>query len=484
MPTPSQFDIKSSIGQAIDEAKAVMREKMADLFTPLTDAWENMKKGPLSEIGPAFAKMWAQVQETWDSFWSGFSTGWDNMSGVFETFLMEVKPALAEAWRALGDLWNTVADALGLANIEWSGFAARLGEWIGSNAAQFIMDFLDATVKGIEDFFKALGTLQGWIESVRTSIEGWQTAIDTMKQSLEFYKDKADEAGISSGIIGMAFEVWKERVEGLKTVLSTFALPDWLRPGSPTIFEIALRGIVDAFNEVTKAATQFSVFQELRATLEELVTVFIPLFVSEIVRYFIVLRDETIRLMRELTETVIQLFRRMRDLVVRAVREMIARVLAALEEFYEILKEDTLVKIAEIFEEMAGRIAEAIAKINEEIDRLNCALDDLIDKANKARDALEGAGLIGKSPSKLELDLRGAVQAMRRLSAVEMPRLSASVARIGGPVPAYAPAAAGGMASTSVTVPIGPVYISGRTDIREFELRVEDAVRRAIGTRW
>jgi phage-related minor tail protein len=53
MPTAAQFDIGSRIGDAIDNAKQLLKRKAAELFKPLLDAWDTIQK-ELGKVGETF----------------------------------------------------------------------------------------------------------------------------------------------------------------------------------------------------------------------------------------------------------------------------------------------------------------------------------------------------------------------------------------------------------------------------------------------
>jgi hypothetical protein len=144
------------------------------------------------------------------------------------------------------------------------------------------------------------------------------------------------------------------------------------------------------------------------------------------------------------------------------------------EIFIPWVKETFIPDALEAIREVVDKITEAFEKAIEAIKKFLDKLADLIKKAKEAADAMNP--FTGGSPSPLELGLRGAAAAMRQLSAVEMPRLAATMY----PMPAYAPATAAGGSSTThnVTVPI-TANIYSAMDAEEFQIRVERAVVRA-----
>ena len=93
---------------------------------------------------------------------------------------------------------------------------------------------------------------------------------------------------------------------------------------------------------------------------------------------------------------------------------MVQLVLDALRELRD-ESEPILIEIAEIFEKMGDRIAEAIKKIEKEIKKLIKKLEDLKRAAEDAANAMRDAGIMGESPSLLELSFAGAAKELGRL---------------------------------------------------------------------
>lgn len=463
LPTPAEFDITSRISEAIDSAKAAMKEKMAGLFQPFTDAWERMKTGPLAEIGLAFSKLWIPAKAAWDDFWLGFSPGWENMKITLAEFYEEIKPKLDEAWLGIRDLWDEAK-------------TAALGLWVALGLVNPALD-LNAETWGILAGVMAEAGLDFLLFLITEQVNKLTAGINALNTALDWLKEKTLDA---VGSLNQTFEDLKAiSWDGFTQKM----IDAGLLGESEARLATGIRSVIETVGELAGVTEGFFAFQQMRADLEQLVTVTIPAFVLDTVRKFVELKDKTIQSAAELTTRIIQLFRQMAARVVGIMRGMTARVLAALAQLRD-GSEEILMQIAEIFELMAERMAEAVLQITSEIDKLHEALSDLIDKAEEAKNAMEDAGLIGASPSRLELGLRGAAQAMRQLATIEMPKLSAAMTRVGGPTMAHAPvAAAGGMAGASVTVPI-TANIYNDLDAEAFYIRVEQAVTRAVARRW
>lgn len=292
---------------------------------------------------------------------------------------------------------------------------------------------LERVAAFVTDVLAKFGEFRDQADVILTQIRDWVVEkITAIADSFNSIRDA----------VGGALEKLTEFLASLAGAI----LPDWLLPGSPTPFELGIRGIFGALGELATAAQGLFVFQKMREDLTALVGAggLIPLFVTQGIRWFVEFRTgverevqamanrvvqlanqlvttalqllrqlitTALQLLRQFADQVLTLFTQLKDQVIALIQETVQGVLDALialrDESAPILEE-----IAQIFEEIGERIKEPIEAIRGEIGKLNEALDDLIDKAKEAEGALKDAGLMAESPSRLQLGFEGATAAL------------------------------------------------------------------------
>jgi hypothetical protein len=171
------------------------------------------------------------------------TTVWDK----FNEFVTVVGPPLRDLWAALQNLWDTIVtlyndrlkpaidkltEALGLNNEGTRSLFTTLGEIVG-----FILGVaLDAIIIGIQIAIEALTIA---IQIVTTAIDSAIWFIDAFSVGLEAI------ASVIQSVIDAV--LWLAEALG---EIALAAIPEWLIPGSPTQFELGLRGIAAAINEM------------------------------------------------------------------------------------------------------------------------------------------------------------------------------------------------------------------------------------------
>jgi len=100
MPTPGDFDIGSPIADAISNAKDLLSERFGDLFSPITDAWENVQPD-LEELKEQWETFSIDVSEAWEKFTLG-------VSDAVKEHWPSIRDTIVDAWEAIGNIWGTV----------------------------------------------------------------------------------------------------------------------------------------------------------------------------------------------------------------------------------------------------------------------------------------------------------------------------------------------------------------------------------------
>jgi len=204
--------------------------------------------------------------QTLSDFWTNtlqpaIKTVWNWMSTVLIPFLKTLftwlSVTITSALQTLSNFWtNTLLPAI---TTVWNFFstnilpifedviaiAKKLGEIVLTALAGFWEKTLKPALETVwkyftENILPILKDVTTWIEEhigpkVKWLGEKFQALADTIK------------GGVKS-----ALDWLKEKLDAIKKFLDNFKLPDWLTPGSPTPFELGLRGIGDAMAELSR----------------------------------------------------------------------------------------------------------------------------------------------------------------------------------------------------------------------------------------
>ena len=160
--------------------------------------------------------------------------------------LMELLPTVAEIFGSLaGDLLSELVPALlqligaflpiiKLILPPLISLISTVVGWLVSKLVPVIQVVAEWLGKALPVAFKLLSNL--WTNTLRPALDGLWTFLLKVWDAFK----KIGEA------VGKVIQFFKDLVAGIKNI----KLPDWLTPGSPTPFEIGLRGIADALQDV------------------------------------------------------------------------------------------------------------------------------------------------------------------------------------------------------------------------------------------
>lgn len=155
--------------------------------------------------------------------------------------------SLPKAIEVFRQLSARLREELGPVMIQVRDAIARITDALGleEGGIQLVKIAIGALVVGLEVFIVAVKLVAGFIEGVSRALETARGIIDAAKQSWDRF------AGGIRGV-GNAINSLIRRFGDLirKAQEAARAIPKWLRPGSPTPFEIGLRGIGGAMKDV------------------------------------------------------------------------------------------------------------------------------------------------------------------------------------------------------------------------------------------
>jgi hypothetical protein len=185
----------------------------------------------------------------------------NNLLNVAETAGTALMPALTEAFQTITPYIAEFAQKFAdfVASDRFQEWVETAVSWLKNDLPQGIArasDFWNNELRPAidefwpilrDDLLPAMGDLAEFLGTVlppllKLTSEGWQIQIGAIK----LVKQWVDNQVTSFNNLRDAVKWVIEKIEAFKEKLGQLELPDWLVPGSPTPFELGLRGINDA----------------------------------------------------------------------------------------------------------------------------------------------------------------------------------------------------------------------------------------------
>jgi hypothetical protein len=174
MPDPAQFDISSRMSEAIDKAKALIKEKLAYIFQPFTDAWQRMKEGPIADFLLSMSKLGLQVLEAISPFTDfvrlALALVWMFITDKLIPKLTELgRDTLAFLKRVIGIQIRAWLKLLGGIQDLWTWVNEVFIPWIEEKfvkALELIKEVIDKIKEGFDKVIKAAEKLIEWLEKL------------------------------------------------------------------------------------------------------------------------------------------------------------------------------------------------------------------------------------------------------------------------------------------------------------------------------
>lgn len=254
---------KDELGEALLPALTILLEKvgaLASIWIPKLVAWFRDEFVPVLEekvvpwiadkLVPAINKLWYWIANNLPPAIAKLSKFWETVLkpsleaiwGFVETSLI---PILSDVWDWLGT--NLPPVIKGLSDL-WRNSLQPAIEAIWHFLSVDMLPIWEALAELFEARVgKQLTAMQGlWENVLKPALEDvWQFLEANVIPIFEGWV--ASMGGVSGIIQGIADAIGRlaERARNLQ-------LPDWLIPGSPTPFELGIRGIADAMGELNR----------------------------------------------------------------------------------------------------------------------------------------------------------------------------------------------------------------------------------------
>jgi len=247
----------SELTKGFEDAKADILEKFGGMFKPVTDAWENDIKPTLDTLGEKWTTFTGIVKKFYDEKvkpvvekikkflppglaekigeWAGIIL----VAGIAVKFLLVVLALLTSPIVLLGI-------AIGILIILWE----KYGEQVTITANQIIFLITYALDKAITTLKQMAFIIEFTV--VRAFTTAYNFVKDKLGVILTWLREKVlDPLSTSFSNVVEFIKGLVEKFSQLQKKFDVFKLPAWMKPGSPTPFELGIRGISSAIKELS-----------------------------------------------------------------------------------------------------------------------------------------------------------------------------------------------------------------------------------------
>lgn len=196
--------------------------------------------GAIVLLGTAWANNWLNIQGITAGVMAVLQPYFDQLALLFDRFTTYLLPLLQQAWQTLIQVWQAeVGPALAQLWASLQQLFTELGLGTGqTDLWQIALGALKLILVGV------LVVVQALTPIIRLAAEVMVFMIDQVKTSIDnFIAFKRGIEGVIE-IVGRLIE----KIRNMASELADLVIPDWLTPGSPTPFEMGLRGIASAID--------------------------------------------------------------------------------------------------------------------------------------------------------------------------------------------------------------------------------------------
>lgn len=224
----------------------LIQEKMTKALQILSDFWTNT-------LQPAIMKVWNWLSTVLLPFirdqlipWlrDNFTKGIQVLSDFWTNTLL---PAITKAWEYFNDhILPIIRDVIGIMD--------KLGAIAITALAGFWENILKPALEKVWKFFN--DNILPVLKDVRDFI------VEEIGPKIIWFKEHVIDPlakAVGEGLTN-ALDWVKQELGRLKDLIDNFKLPSWLKPGSPTPFELGLRGIAKAMDDLNRKSANVPVF--------------------------------------------------------------------------------------------------------------------------------------------------------------------------------------------------------------------------------
>lgn len=197
------------------------------------------KLGVSKPIAEEFGNIINNIKTFIDELTAGFKK-YGGESGIFtkiwKEFTDKLGPTITQTMNEVFDAVNKIATALGLNTTKLDGNNVALGLVIvAAGALKIGLNLLLLAIQKVGDTFRAVGTVFDTVAGIIRTVKDLANSLgNTFDRSLSSIRNGLND------VIGR----WRTFKDAVRSAVDV--IPRWLIPGSPTPFEIGLRGIGNA----------------------------------------------------------------------------------------------------------------------------------------------------------------------------------------------------------------------------------------------
>jgi len=196
--------------------------------------------GAIVLLATAWANNWGGIQGKTQAVMDYLQPYWDKLTTLLGNFANALLPRLQEVWQTLVNSWQTELQPA-LAEL-WAAFG-KLFEALGIGGGE--IDWLNGIIGILE---VALRGVLVMVELLSPMIELWSGVVSYAVSQVTLMVDGI--ASLKRGLDAVIAPLQRVADKIRDMINEALSMPDWLIPGSPTPFEMGLRGIGKAINQM------------------------------------------------------------------------------------------------------------------------------------------------------------------------------------------------------------------------------------------
>lgn len=234
--------VVAAVGPAFETVRAWLAEKIPVAMAAVSQFWNETLQPALSTMATWLGENIPIAMEAISTFWT------ETLMPTFETIATWLGENIPVAVETLTTLWNeTLLPA-------FEGFWAFMNDYIFPIVEDVVGILGDLGRLGFE------GLANLWNTTLKPALEGlWTWLGNVFSKAGEVNERFGIVQGIVDGVkkafggLKSALETVHRWLDKVKQILDKIHIPSGLQPGSPSPFEMSLRGITDQAREATRA---------------------------------------------------------------------------------------------------------------------------------------------------------------------------------------------------------------------------------------
>lgn len=498
-------EITSRISEAIEAAKAQLKEKLADIFAPMTDAWTETIQPELSNLLGEFREFADKVVLAWDAIVKWAKKEWPEIKDAIADAWNMITDAVSEAASVLvDDAWPQIEDALGELGVAFGDMGLDWSDAWGIIKAGFLsaVKVTSTSITTIIGIFAGLANAVA--SAIRITVANFHNGLAIVSNIVDNIKGIVDAwvmsfKGIITGDFGMVFDGFKKFwsnvgklfVNSLKFIANSFTSAFDMIYG---IVKGFVDGVVGFFQGLSDDLVGHSIIPDMMSAMMQIITnglakviQSVREFFSRMVNLFSTKLSEIRQGIQAFIDEIVTLFVTWKDQMAEAASNVVTAIKTAMElKFTEIATAvktfmqdvyDKIIAFKEKFYNVGANIMQSMKegiewKLNDILAFAHMAVDSIIATIN---DAL---GI--ESPSKVFIGIgKNMMMGLEQGLEAHMPAVQAQIRAAVTPtsVPTMARVSTPNMVSNRTSnVTIGNVTIGNDMSFAEFQTRVERAI--------